>query len=75
MKENLLDLELAGVVPAPWFGGKEPPCIRIKHYKSNTYKRAALPLALFHVAMRTKQNSSEEPPWRKAKSIPMPLRP
>jgi hypothetical protein len=47
------NLGLAGVVPAPRFGGKEPPSVIIKHYKSGTYKRAALPLALFHAAVRT----------------------
>jgi 3-oxoacid CoA-transferase subunit A len=31
----------------------------IKHYKSNTYKRAALSLALALVAMRTKENNGE----------------
>jgi 3-oxoacid CoA-transferase subunit A len=49
---------------------RNSPAAAIKYYKSNTYKRAALPLALFHAAMRTSENSWEQTPVAESKVYP-----
>jgi len=46
------------------------PAAVIKHYKSNTYKRAALSLALALVAMRTKENNGERVALAESKVYP-----
>src|SRR6185503_12233282 len=51
--EKLESLDWRGLYRPPGPAARNHPGKAIKHYKSTTYKRAALPLALPHAAVRT----------------------